>query len=299
LTAETSIAPTDWRELAAERWQMLCDEVGVSCTLRRLLEHLSGEDVLETVRSILQRHLAAHLDLGFAAWRNPACSNGFFAAWKASAAFDLAWELDELPGVRHEIHDLPDDPVLVLETELRSLLPDEALWPGYLERLALELPGWSGMFLWRDRHPDFASAAAGSAHSANSVAPAPVDMVDYLAVRIFLERHLCAELIRRLTGAPLAFTDLQAYYQGQSGRISGALRTTFSKLAGRSAGGCGRLVCGECRWPRGVGLGCIGTVAGRPSAGRSGNCPGLDNWPGWPSSSLGASLICWRLMRPR
>jgi uncharacterized protein YbcC (UPF0753/DUF2309 family) len=206
LTAEMPSPPTDWRELALERWQMLCAEVGVSCTLRRLLEYLSGEDVLETVRAILQRHLAAHLDLGFAAWRNPACSNGFFAAWKASAAVDLAWELDELPGVRDEIHDLPDDPLLVLETELCSLLPDEALWPGYLERLALELPGWSGMFLWRDRHPDFTAPSAESA---------PVDMVDYFAVRIFLERHLCTELIRRLTGAPLAFTDLQAYYQGQ------------------------------------------------------------------------------------
>lgn len=201
LTASATETSEDWRVLAEARWHALCREVGVTRTLRSLLENLSGEDVLETVRSILQRHLAAHLDLGFSAWRNPQAERGFFAAWKSCAAHDLAWELDELPGIRDEIHDLPDDPVVVLETELRNLLPDESLWLAYLERLALELPGWSGMFLWRDQHP---AAFAGE----------PVDMADYLAVRIFLERHLCTELIRRLTGAPLGFDDLEAYYQG-------------------------------------------------------------------------------------
>ena len=201
LTATTKKnAPDDWQQLAHQRWGALCQEVGAGRTLRNVLAHLSGEDVLETVCSILQRHLAAHLDLGMAAWRNPVQERGFYAAWKACAGLDLAWELDELPGVRDEIHHLADDPVVVLETELRTLLPDESLWPAYLESLALELPGWSGMFLWRDRHPTVADGV-------------PVDMLDYLAVRAFLERHLCSELIRRLTGAPLGFDELRAYYQ--------------------------------------------------------------------------------------
>ena len=84
--------------------------MGDTWTWRSLLEHRSGEDVLERVRSILQRHLAAHLDLGVAAWRNPAQGMGFFAAWRASAGLDLAWEMDELPNVRDEILHLPDSP---------------------------------------------------------------------------------------------------------------------------------------------------------------------------------------------
>jgi uncharacterized protein YbcC (UPF0753/DUF2309 family) len=106
-----------------------------------LLEYLSGEDVLENVRSILQRHLAAHLDLGVAAWRNPAQGQGFFAAWRASAGFDMAWEMDELPNVRDEILHMPNNPVDVLLEELPGLLPDESQWYGYLERLSMELPG--------------------------------------------------------------------------------------------------------------------------------------------------------------
>jgi uncharacterized protein len=189
-----------WADLARRRWDALYAGIGRQYSLRSLLLRLSGEDVLEGVRSILQRHLAAHLDLGMAAWSNPARHGGFFAAWKASAALDLSWELDELPGIRDEIQHLPDDPLQLLVDELRALLPDESLWPGYLERLTLELPGWSGMFLWREQHPQ-----GGDSN--------PVAMVDYLAVRVFLERHLCAELIRRLTGAPLGLEELHAYYQ--------------------------------------------------------------------------------------
>jgi uncharacterized protein YbcC (UPF0753/DUF2309 family) len=114
--------------------------------------------VLERVRSILQRHLAAHLDLGVAAWRNPARERGFFAAWRASAGFDMAWEMDELPNVRDEIlHGCPTARSTCWR-RTAALLPDDSLWGGYLERLSLEMPGWSGMFLWRERNPGAATA---------------------------------------------------------------------------------------------------------------------------------------------
>lgn len=189
LTGGARPAGENWRALAGERWAALCARVGDDWTWRSLLEYLSGEDVLERVRGILQRHLAAHLDLGLAAWRNPAREQGFYAAWRASAGLDLHWELDELPDARDEILHLPGDPLAVLVEELATLLP-EAHWYGYIERLMLELPGWSGMFLWRDRHPGYAEA--------------PVAMVELLAVRVLLERLLCDDLARRLSGAPLA-----------------------------------------------------------------------------------------------
>jgi hypothetical protein len=192
-------AAADWRDLAAARWRELCQRVGTAWSLRSLLEHLSGEDVLERVRTILQRHLAAHLDLGVAAWPNPRQGEGFFAAWRASAGLDMQWELDELPNVRDEIVHLVDRPLDVLQEELARLLPDESLWYGYLARLSLELPGWSGMFLWRDRHPGCGDGT-------------PVAMLDYLAVRVLLERMLCEDLISRLTGAPLSFEELRGYF---------------------------------------------------------------------------------------
>ncbi len=54
----------------------------------------------------------------------------------------------------------------------------------YLERLALELPGWSGMFLWRHLHPGYDGETAA------------VDMMDYLAVRMVLERIYAQRLAR-------------------------------------------------------------------------------------------------------
>ena len=200
LTAMPTEVPTEhWQQTAQARWSELCQRVGQDWTLRSLLEYLSGEDVLERVRRILQRQLAAHLDLGVAAWRNPVQERGFFAAWCASAGLDMHWELDELPNVRDEIIHLVDNPIDVLVEELSRLLPDENLWYGYLERLSLELPGWSGMFLWRDRNPGRGDGT-------------PVAMLDYLTVRVLLERLLCEDLMARLCGAPMNFDDFCSYY---------------------------------------------------------------------------------------
>ena len=199
LTATGAETAADWREAAARRWDALCERVGREWTLRSLLEHLTGEDVLERVRTVLQRQLAAHLDLGVAAWRNPDRTQGFYAAWRASAGFDMAWDLDDLPNVRDDLAWLPDDPLDALAEALTALVVDERLWPGYLERLALEMPGWSGMFLWRERHPGHGDGT-------------PVAMLDYLTVRVLLERYLCDDLLRRLTGSPMSFAELHAWF---------------------------------------------------------------------------------------
>ena len=63
LTATDPAPAADWRALAAARRDALFDRLGRDLSWRGLLEHLSGEDVLETVRSVLQRHLATRGDV--------------------------------------------------------------------------------------------------------------------------------------------------------------------------------------------------------------------------------------------
>lgn len=154
----------------------LLASLGRGATLRGLLRHLTGRDVLEDVRPYLIRHLASHLDQGMAAWHHPDREQGFYAAWRASAARDPYFELADLDAWQQMLERLPDDPVVAIHQGLEVLGLDESLWEEYLESLAKELPGWSGMVLWRNDHPGYAGLAT------------PVAMVDYLAVRLVLEQ---------------------------------------------------------------------------------------------------------------
>lgn len=178
-------ASPDWSVLGQQCWQQLQARFGPAWTLRRLLRHLTGIDVQQVILPVLIRHLAAHLDRGVAAWHNPEQATGFYSAWRHSAGADPAWDMEELPNARHTIDALPDNALDALLAELPQLGLDEAGEDAYLQRLMLELPGWSGMFLWHHEHAE-AAAQTGTT---------PPDlMVDYLAVRLILERLHTSDL---------------------------------------------------------------------------------------------------------
>lgn len=163
----------------------LLDKVGREWTLRGLLLALTGVDILEEIRPLLIRHLAAHLDQGIAAWHNPDQKKGFYAAWRESAEHDLGWVLNDLSDWHTFTERLPDDPLDAIIQILRQSGLAEERWEGYLERLALEIPGWSGMTLWRHNHPGYGALTT------------PVNMMDYLAVRLALEHLFAQRLCRR------------------------------------------------------------------------------------------------------
>lgn len=203
-------------DAVADLWQQMLDRIGDEWTPGQLLAHLTGEDRCQTLQTNLIRHLAAHLDQDLAAWKNPAQHRGFYAAWRQSAGSDWSWELDEFAGTRQDLAQLPDDPLQAILGELLRLGIAEARWCGYLQRLALDLPGWAGMFYWRQAHP--------------RAADPPVSLTDFLAVRVVLERLYSEQLVRRIWGLPLNLPELGRHLIGRP-----------AELRLRHAFGCRRL----------------------------------------------------------
>lgn len=165
------------RASARRRLQRLLERVGADLSLSGLLRQLSGRDLLDSVRPQLIRYAAAFLDEGQAACPLPGRELGLYAAWRR-----LPHGEGEAPP-----NDLPEIAVDAVAWWLLRLGLAEDRWEGYLQRLALELPGWSGMFQWRERHSHYA---------ANALAPSR--LMDWLALRLSLDalaaRRLCGEL---------------------------------------------------------------------------------------------------------
>lgn len=185
---------------ARETLKTLLGRVGRDLTLGGLLRALTGCDLLDEIRPALVRQLANFLDQGLAAWHPTQRDHGFYACWRAAIPGDPSWRLLGLGAGGEALADLPAEPLEAIVAELGRLGLPEDLWPTYLERLALELPGWSGIWLWRHRHPGYRGWDQ------------PVAMLDYLAVRLILERRQ-AQVLCATWGVPPNLEALRDYFR--------------------------------------------------------------------------------------
>lgn len=175
--------------------------LGENLTLCGLLKTLTGHDILTDYRPTLLRHLASFLDQGVAAWHQEMRNTGFFVSWKQSAAQDMIAHDPELPDWKDELAGLPDDPIDAVIWELSHLGLTQVQWDKYLENIALELSGWSGMFLWLHNNPGYEGMEQ------------PVNMMDYLAVRLVLERLYAQRLTRKKWNIEASSYSIQGYFR--------------------------------------------------------------------------------------
>ena len=156
----------------------------------------TGVDVDDEVHPAVVRFVSAYLDQGQALWSMPHREEGLFAAFLD--AYRHRWLAPMLGAWGRSLLDLLDDDVAQSRDALASLahsLERLGVEPLEQERFLLEtalaLKGWAGMVHQLELRPDRVP-----------VAPVPARLVDFLAVRLLVERAVLGHVARTHGWAP-------------------------------------------------------------------------------------------------
>lgn len=157
---------------------------------RELLLATSDEDSNELVHATLIPLCASFLDRGQSHWSMPDRERGFFQAWVRVLLAGRSIRPHWLAGLGPQLADWQrrgveaEDAALELLAEL-GLADDEI--DEFVESTLLQLPGWAGMFFRLQ-------AAPGPIGRSR----ARIDLIDYLAVRLALDRFAFIDIADRL-----------------------------------------------------------------------------------------------------
>jgi len=176
---------------------------------RDLLLELTGNDSDVLINELLIPICAAFLDQGFSHAPMPGRKHGFYHAVQqtyGATRLPLAVWLRDFPGELNRLQQAGLSPLESIAQSLRMLGVEPEERERYLAATLLALRGWAGM-LWR-------LETEGS--NAQWAVP-PGTLVEYLAVRLILERLACRHLTEPTLERTTALADLRKQVRKQSG----------------------------------------------------------------------------------
>lgn len=193
-----------------EALERLFASLGDNLTLRGLLQVLTGIDILDTVRPQLIRICGSQLDEGIAAWTLPERDSlGLYRAWRQHLTHDNQPFLQELPDWQALVDQLPEDATDAIVQQLSHLRLPCGKWSGYLQRIALEIPGWAGLLNWRQQHASYRPGPANASL-----------LTDYLALRLVLDHAHAQQLCRTVWHCEARLDKLAALFKKQLDEFS-------------------------------------------------------------------------------
>ncbi len=181
------------------------NELATQYTLGEWCDQSLGTDVQHQINSEIVKWVSGFLDEGHAPWSMPHRDKTFYGGWKTLALEDASGPLMGIAKWKEKIKNLPDRPEdAILECMDHLSIPKE-LWIDYFSLHMAELAGWTGFLKWRSEQVDYEWQNAF-----------PIDLIKYMAVRMFYERELVELACRAKLNIPGSYTSIRAYLKNFS-----------------------------------------------------------------------------------
>ncbi|MGR3177388.1 MAG: DUF2309 domain-containing protein [Candidatus Anammoxibacter sp.] len=161
--------------------------LGRDSTLANWCDRILGTQITQQINKELIKWCEAFLDEGHAGWSMPDREKGFYGVWKFLAG--LEWSPCAIRDNKKKLARLPADPVDALYEHLTVLGIPAERWQDYITLQLTALPGWTGFVKWRGDQDEYEWQQAH-----------PIDLAQYLAVRLWYERELVQKTCRKQLG---------------------------------------------------------------------------------------------------
>lgn len=173
--------PQSWRAAAEQ------GDLGRTLMLASWCDRTLGTAIGEQINRELVKWCEAFLDEGHATWPMPRREKGFYGAWRFLAQQE--WSPGTIENSREKLARLPEQPEDALLESLATLgIPADAR-QDYLSLHLVALSGWAGFIKWRADQSEYEWQLAY-----------PIDLAQYLAVRVWYERELVQKACRESLG---------------------------------------------------------------------------------------------------
>ena len=212
------------------------DGLGTRETLARWCDRTLGTHLWDDLNDEMIKWCAAFLDEGQATWAMPARERTFYEAWRTLAQADLScWWLG-IPDHRAKVSALSERVEDTILDSLAALGIPKASWQTYFSHHLAALPGWAGFLRWRAEQLGYPWQQAY-----------PMNLVKYLAVRLWYERELVDHACREDLGMAGDLPAIAAYLEQHSGAAYLRRERVAARLPRDFARQVDRLLYG---WPR-------------------------------------------------
>ncbi|MGB0911571.1 MAG: putative inorganic carbon transporter subunit DabA, partial [Nitrospirales bacterium] len=161
-----------------------------------------GTKVQDLMNYELIKWCGSFLDEGHAAWPMPFREKTFYGGWKALAQRDRSGSVLGISQWQSKIYNLPDRPEDAIIESLEAMAIPREWWIDYFTMHFAQLSGWAGFIKWRSEQLDYEWQNANR-----------IDMVKYLAVRLFYEKELVAVACQDKLGISGTYPSIQSYLE--------------------------------------------------------------------------------------
>lgn len=175
-------------------------ELSSTFTLANWCDHALGTTIQDHINHELIKWCSGFLDEGHAPWPMPLRDLKFYGGWKVLAQDDRSGPLLGIPQWRSKIQNLPNRPEDAMVETLEAMAIPHDLWIDYFTMHLAQLSGWAGFIKWRSEQSDYAWQNAFR-----------IDLVKYLAVRLFYEKELVALACQDQLGIDGTYTSIMSY----------------------------------------------------------------------------------------